>query len=1102
MADKPVNSPKPQSLDEIVTQSAVVITEQIRKAANWAKSEMDLQVEVAGFLKDFARQAKINPLEGHQNVTIATGRPDSVYGSLIVEYKKPGTLSLNKEAAPNKVVIDQLKRRFYDMNREEHRQWNSMFGVGTDGRYFVFLRFLRDRWTDWEPAPVDRYSTERFLRALYNLGQKGWPYLPDYLHGDFGSESPIAQEGVGALYEEIVATENPKAQVFFNQWKILFGEVCGYDVENLSDKLKKLAEFYVVRGKPQPAPLLFAVHTYYAILIKLLAAEIVSFFNPLMPRQVERLQGAETPEKLQRELEDLESGGIFRQMGITNFLEGDLFAWYLAAWTEPIQLLVRRMISKLDEYNPGTFSEEPAQSRDLLKKLYQQLFPKSVRHDLGEYYTPDWLAEHVLNELGYEGDPDKRLLDPACGSGTFLLMAINRIRRWYDQNREKCAYDEGGLLKKILANVIGFDLNPLAVMAARTNYLVAIKDLIRHVDSVEIPVYLCDSIMTPGEYGDLFAGAGKVARVPCSAMKPPHLLVPKEIAQSPKEVAKYAEVLEKCVKNGYAPNEFLARCHDEGLNITATQAHLDLYKELVKLDKANKNGIWARIIKNNFAPLFVGRVHYVAGNPPWINWENLPQGYREQSAPLWDKYGLRRGGGKHSIGKSKHEMAGLFLYASADAFLKNEGRLGFVITQSLFKNQGASGFRMFKIADAYLAPLSVTDLIDCPVFESAVNRVATIIVRKQKQGFSYPIPLSAWEPTDESQFSEELPLDQIKRVVHSLPMEARPSDANWAGSPWLTCPKRISRAIDKVLGRSAYRAYEGVNSGGLVGAFRVRKVRDVDSKTTLIENLTDAGNENLPRVQARVETALLYPFMRGRDVSRWMATESCLYLLTHEASSRTCIGESDMRRKYPRAFEYLSQFRDLLLARKSAPVRQQMKVGAFYAVLGVGPYTVAEWKIVFKDLTEFFQYSVVGPSGSSMPGKVVVADYTLRLVPVSGEAEAHYVAAVLNSSPCVAALYYSSAGVQTQRYHAGDAEKVRVPAYERSGTQRVLSELSGSCHAAAAKGDLKEVAGLEAEIDKAAAKLWGITDDELTAIQDALAESSKCKRAAGQDNDD
>ena len=200
------------------------------------------------------------------------------------------------------------------------------------------------------------------------------------------------------------------------------------------------------------------------------------------------------------------------------------------------------MVARLDDYNPGTLSEDPAGSRDLLKKLYQQLFPKSVRHDLGEYYTPDWLAEHVLNELGYEGDPDKRLLDPACGSGTFLVMAINRIRQWYDENREKCRFDEGELCRKILANVIGFDLNPLAVMAARTNYLIAIRDLIGHVDKVEIPVYLCDSIMTPSEYGGLFAGGlGKAKELKTAAAT---FVIPTEIATNRDDVAKYAEQLE------------------------------------------------------------------------------------------------------------------------------------------------------------------------------------------------------------------------------------------------------------------------------------------------------------------------------------------------------------------------------------------------------------------------------------------------------------------------------------------------------------------------------------------------------------------------------
>jgi hypothetical protein len=46
-----------------------------------------------------------------------------------------------------------------------------------------------------------------------------------------------------------VSTENPKAQTSFSQWKILFGEVCGYDVDSPSDKTNKLAEFYQVGVK-------------------------------------------------------------------------------------------------------------------------------------------------------------------------------------------------------------------------------------------------------------------------------------------------------------------------------------------------------------------------------------------------------------------------------------------------------------------------------------------------------------------------------------------------------------------------------------------------------------------------------------------------------------------------------------------------------------------------------------------------------------------------------------------------------------------------------------------------------------------------------------
>src|SRR5205085_2932755 len=145
MSDEAIKSPKPESLDEIVSHSAVVVAEQIQHAAAWAGSEMDLQVEVAGALKEFARKADVK-IEGHHNITIATGRPDSVYGSVIVEYKEPGVLSANRDASGNRKVIEQLKQRFYDFRREEGRKGNTMFGVGTDGKYFIFLRFRDEKW--------------------------------------------------------------------------------------------------------------------------------------------------------------------------------------------------------------------------------------------------------------------------------------------------------------------------------------------------------------------------------------------------------------------------------------------------------------------------------------------------------------------------------------------------------------------------------------------------------------------------------------------------------------------------------------------------------------------------------------------------------------------------------------------------------------------------------------------------------------------------------------------------------------------------------------------------------------------------------------------
>src|SRR5699024_9021818 len=186
-----------------------------------------------------------------------------------------------------------------------------------------------------------------------------------------------------------------------------------------------------------------------------------------------------------RTLEGIESGGRFEQLGIKNFLEGDFFGWYLNVCNDDIYRTVSDLLNKFDNYNYHTLNLDERNSRDLLKNLYNYLLPRTLRHALGEYYSPDWLAQFVYDKLEINGDLNKKILDPNVGSGTFNVLCINEILK----NNQNVPKEK--LLKTILSNIQGFDLNPLAVIAARANYIIALGDLIDSTtDDIEIPIYL------------------------------------------------------------------------------------------------------------------------------------------------------------------------------------------------------------------------------------------------------------------------------------------------------------------------------------------------------------------------------------------------------------------------------------------------------------------------------------------------------------------------------------------------------------------------------------------------------------------------------------
>jgi hypothetical protein len=220
--------PKTESLDELIAQKAAEFADQIKAAAQMADKEEEIRIEAERQLA-FIEKATGIKLEGKHEFTVASGRVDSVYDRVIIEYKNPKSpgarIGPKADSPGSKKVVDQIKKRFYDMQAELGHPLNTMFGVGLDGNYFIFIRYRDGKWQVQEPVDVNKYSAERFLWALYNLGQKGKPFSSEYLAGDFGSESKLAQDGVPTLFESISATDHPKAQVFFDQRKIHF-EVC------------------------------------------------------------------------------------------------------------------------------------------------------------------------------------------------------------------------------------------------------------------------------------------------------------------------------------------------------------------------------------------------------------------------------------------------------------------------------------------------------------------------------------------------------------------------------------------------------------------------------------------------------------------------------------------------------------------------------------------------------------------------------------------------------------------------------------------------------------------------------------------------------------
>ncbi len=1073
------------SSENTIQSIAHAIVDETSEVMKTAQSEEDLGIAFEKILGIHLQQLGLKTYPKYEKTIFEAGkRSDALHGQIIIEYEKPRSLQskgrvdhafeqlagyISGEAEANKDVLDISKPKY--------------IGVGFDGGQIFFVRYKGQ--IDSDKNKIDR--SEFVLAGPFNFDHESARTLltyfraltkflltPENLAERFGPSGKIAPVMVTAFTDAIQNWSDRKIKVFFDEWKRLFGIVYGEHFNNNSQKdLETLNKLYNIKKDVGFQELLFCIHTYFALLMKLIAADLLALKDSTLTSLYSQKLVHLSESDLKRQLYDIEQGGIFAKRGISNFLEGDFFSWYLNAFSSPrLQEGLREMIRALSNFEPATSLITPETTVDLLKKLYQYLVPKEVRHRLGEYYSPDWLAELTLNELGYEGKTTKRLLDPACGSGTFLALAIQKAKE-SDKKQNNKRIETA---KQIVNNIWGFDLNPLAIIASRTNYLFAMGELIEELDEVEIPVYLADSVLCPERTSgqmEIAPAYGKHIKMHTSvgSFHVPYIW----IKDNGILLKRAAPLIEWLVKDQFESEIALKHLKEAGCAYPPHEKTVEhFYNEILELEKGDKNGIWARFLKNVFAPIMAGKFDYIAGNPPWIRWGYLAREYRNATLNLWKNYGLfSLKGFEARLGGGEKDFSMLFVYSVTDNFLKNGGKLGFLITQEVFKSKGAGeGFRKFYYGDndkrTYLKVLKAHDFVSLQPFEGAANKSAAIFLKKGEKT-KYPVPYYVWsKKKGAGRIQPNMPAKETSIKLKKRKLLARPI-GKLSGS-WQTLTLK-QKNLKKISGENYYKARLGARVEPY-GVFWINIQQTFKDDTAIVNNLYNRGKREVFSVTERIETDLIYPIVSGRDVGRWGAIPKHYVVLPQDTEKREPYPEKYMKENYPRTFNYLTNFKEILLSRGSKTVRNLAERTAFYAMFGIGEYTVARYKVVWKRMAQDIYASVISQYKTPFGYKTVVPTDTTSLFATQNLEEAHYLCAIINSETVREFVKsYSSGGrgfgVPSIMKHIG------IPKFEEdNGIHTQLSEISSKLHKFKQERNDKDIPDLENETNTLVKKIF------------------------------
>ena len=620
------------------------------------RTEADIQSDIKLLLLDDSLN-----LESDQVVRLEepTGdgtrrRLDIAVGHCVIEVKK----SLTNQGH----VADALTQLAGYLATKIAQHERRYVGILTDGKSWILYDLIDGVMTEISSIQTTLTNTERltgWLEAILSTERDVKP-TPDEIRSRLGSDSPaylLDVRELRALYDahQTLPEIQLKRELWAKLLRTAFGSAFSDDASTFID------------------------HTLLVVTAEIIAHAVV---------------GIDVGETGSVDPGEIVSGRAFDAAHLYGVVEADFFDWVVqvSGGAEFVRALCHR-IARFD------WSKV---EHDVLKHLYESVISQESRASLGEYYTPDWLAERVVNDA--VSDPlAQRVLDPSCGSGTFLFHAISH----YLSAAAEKGVPTSTALHDLTHHVLGVDIHPVAVTLARVTYLLAIgteRLLDPDRPALTIPVFLGDSLQWE-QLRDLFH-TDEVVTISTSGdelVEGGASLGNADLA-FPRSVLADADRFDRLVTDMATSALDLSKTESKTLigkivkrfGLTEEESAVigPTFATMRALHEAGRNHIWGFYVRNLIRPIWLSesanKVDVLVGNPPWLRYSKMTRGMQERYKALAKPRQLLAG----PLGASGRDLSTLFVVRTVERYLKRSGQFSFVMPHGTLTRKAHAGFRL------------------------------------------------------------------------------------------------------------------------------------------------------------------------------------------------------------------------------------------------------------------------------------------------------------------------------------------------------------------------------------------------------------------------